>query len=92
MGGGKFRLFISNIYLEYRKETTELINIWIPIIDKKNFNFNFEEKKLQKTASKEFTTFLARLYFFLSDFDLPRLILFVLKFHGNLPLEKLHKK
>ena len=44
LGGGKFRLFISKIYLEFRKESIELINIWIPIIDKKKFNFNFEEK------------------------------------------------
>ena len=35
--GGKFRLFISKIYLKFRKERTELINIWIPIIDKKKF-------------------------------------------------------
>ena len=32
---GKFRLFISKIYLKFTKETTELINTWIPIIDKK---------------------------------------------------------
>ena len=34
LGGGKFRLFISKIYLKFGKETTELINIWISIIDK----------------------------------------------------------
>ena len=27
LGEGKFRLFISKIYLKFRKETTELINI-----------------------------------------------------------------
>ena len=27
LGGGKFRLFISKIYLKFRKEITELINI-----------------------------------------------------------------
>ena len=37
LGGDKFRLFISKMYLKFRKETTELINIWIPIIDKKKF-------------------------------------------------------
>ena len=29
LGGSKFRLFISKIYLKFSKETTELINIWI---------------------------------------------------------------
>ena len=31
LGGDKFRLFISKIYLKIRKEATELINIWIPL-------------------------------------------------------------
>ena len=29
LGGGKFRLFISKVYLKFRKETTELINIYV---------------------------------------------------------------
>ena len=37
LGGGKFRLFIFKIYLKFRKETTELLEIWIPIIDKHFF-------------------------------------------------------
>ena len=36
LGGVKFRLFISKIYPKFRKKTTELINIWVPKIDKKN--------------------------------------------------------
>ena len=31
LGGAKFRLFIFKNYLKFGKETTELINIWIPI-------------------------------------------------------------
>ena len=37
LGGGKFRLPISKMHLNFRKVKTELINKWIPIIDKKNF-------------------------------------------------------
>ena len=87
LGGGKFRLFIFKIHLKFRKETTVLINIWMPIINKKNVNFNFEEKCCNKPRPKILQRFWL-IYIFLSDFDLPRLIVFVLKIHEDLPLEK----
>ena len=64
LGGGKFRLFIG-LLGKRRKETTELINIWIPIIDKKIFNFNFEEKYCKKPRPKILRLFSLNCIFFI---------------------------
>ena len=46
------------------------------------------KKNIAKSRVQRFYDFSVQTVFFLSDFDLPRLILFVLKIHGDLPLEK----
>ena len=57
LGGGQFRLFISKIYLKFSKETTELINIWISIIDNKKFLILISKKNIAKNRVQWFYDF-----------------------------------
>ena len=90
LGGGKFRLFISKIYLKFRKETTQLINIIMDSYNgQKKFLILISKKNIAKNRVQRFYNFSRQtIPYFLSDFDSPSLILFVLKIHGDLPLEK----
>ena len=65
---GKFRLFISKIYVKFRKEATELINTWIPIMNKKKLLILISKKSIAKNRVQRFYDFSGQTVFFFIGF------------------------